>query len=178
MKVKYNEGDLVKVIQPLFVVRVGYPISLEAALTHSDATFENEVVEFCDKVRKSYPNSEVDYPWQLTKETKFYAEVMKAVASNHLRQVRFGGSERTIHTALEEEFRDTTPWLVESKRRVKPGTYEPGHTDYDGDYTGPYLSNEKTHILLKVTPNFPTGSQFGYFRGSWEIESVNVELTQ
>ena len=61
----------------------------------------------------------------------------------------FGGKTRSIHTKLDPTLKDKN-FMVMSKRRVKTGTYSPGHYDEDGG-DSPYLSNEKTHVLLSLT---------------------------
>jgi hypothetical protein len=180
MKTVYKEGDLVKVINPEFVIRVGYPLTLEAALEHCEKTFEKEISSFCYSMQEKYSEGKTMLGFNAgygIKDTRFFQETLKAVASHHLRRTRFGGPERTIHTELQEELRNTEPWTVESKRRVKTGIYEPGYTDYEGDYTQPFLSDEKTHTLLRLSPQFHTRFLFGSsrFDGAWEIESVNVE---
>jgi hypothetical protein len=180
MKVVYKEGDLVKVVEPKFVLRVGYPLSLEAAIAHCETTFEKEIADFCTKINGGgqYEVSELqdEFAYGVTlKDTRFFQEVLKAVAGNHLRKKKFGGKERTIHVESREDFRNTGPWLVELKRRVKTGTYEPGYTDYEGEYTMPYLGNEKTHTILHLSPQFDFDSLWGFWNNGWQIESGNVE---
>ena len=171
-----QEHDLVRVIEPTFVERVGYPLTLEFAENHCEATFEKEVSAFCNDIIEKYKGAEGSdlFFGYTVKETKFYYEVMKAVASHHMRAMRFGGSERSLHTVTHEQVRNTEPWLVTSKRRVKTGTYNAGAYDsFTEDYSPAYLSNEKTHVLLTVEPKF---SLDGFLFTTWEIESKNVEL--
>lgn len=171
-KVVYHVDDVVKIINPAVVVRVGYPLTKQDAL---DAV-EKEYAEAAQAFMVTIGAAERDdsYFNSPNYDPRFYGDLLNILASRWLRLKNYGGKERKIYTEVDDRILHTT-WRVLSKRVVKTGTYNHGGYSggYDGepDYDPPYLENECTHVLLALEP-------LTLFEGPWriEIEAVNVEV--
>ncbi len=151
-------GDKVRIINPKFVRRVGYP------LVWYDVTDEQlDADERCQKIAEAAG-------WPEPSELPRYLQI--AVAKLYVEQRAFGGNERTIHYTDDVRIPflnwECGPAEVVGKRVVKTGVRfaaRYGVSSYDGEpWEEPGgLDDCKTHILLDL------GS--GY-----EIEACNVEL--
>jgi hypothetical protein len=163
----YHVGDRVQVVEPLVVIRVGYPLTKEDALKAVEKEHAQKVSDFIVSVT----GNPVDIT---TTDPRLCADLLDALASHWIRSKGFGGKERKIYTEIDERFRNTSGWTVCSKRHVKTGTYcsggYSGGYDSEPDYDPPYLSNEQTHTLLTIEP-----PDWKLSLTSIEIESVNVE---
>lgn len=151
----YRVGDIVRIVQPLFVERVGYP-------TVWTSYFEKY---------KTHPKlieamALLDLPNPGGRAQREFAEGA-ARAANRL--AGFGGRERTIHHFTYDgyDYRGEVTAVL-AKRVVRTGTYYPPSggrfwTDcgYEYDYENGGLADAKSHVLLCT--------RFG------EIEAVNVE---
>lgn len=162
----YRVGDLVTVINPFVVLRVGYPMFMGDAIDHVEQSFSKEIHAFIRATRFE--------PLEVFGESDYrlYRETVKALAGAYMRSKGFGGRERSIHAELREDCR-LSGWEVRSKRTVKTGTYKPasmsGYPDND-EYDPPYLDDEHTHVLLLLSP--PIRSTVWE---SIEIDEVNVQ---
>lgn len=175
----YRRGDVVTIVDPQVVVRIGYPLFLGDVIEQIEQKHATAINEFIDKVgfgnngsilALSTTSSGIDTP-----DYRLFLEITQALAGAHLRKVRFGGPERSIHTETNEAYRNTKGWVVVSKRMVKTGIYNSGGISYtyegDEDFVPAHLSSERTRILLSIHSDshalkWPT----------IEIEAVNVEL--
>jgi hypothetical protein len=107
-----------------------------------------------------------------------YDKILYEMSRIVLRQKLWGGDERKIYTEYHPELLNTTCQVI-NKRIVKTGVHRMGggYTyDYWGqgeaDYQSPYLSNEKSHIILEIYTDgcngmLPVGKRI-------EIEQCNV----
>lgn len=159
----YREGDRVRIINPRFVKRVGYP------LVWTDLVEEFEDNPNFEQALKLLgiigPEHKV-----INSDSRWVREFIRGCAMTAVRARGFGGNERKIFYRDDDlglsfgAFGDTVS--VISKRIVKTGAYYPpsGGTDYYGEctYEPGGLDNCKTHILLSTI--------YG------EIESIDVEL--
>jgi hypothetical protein len=166
-QVVYHVGDKVRVVEPLQVIRVGYPLTKEDALRAVEEEYAQKVADFIVSV--------TGQPIGLTNtDPRLCADLMDALASYWIRSKGFGGKERKIYTEVNERLRNTSGWTVISKRHVKTGTYCAGGYSggYDGepDYDPPHLSGEQTHTLLTIEPR-----DWKLSLTAIEIEAVNVE---
>jgi hypothetical protein len=166
----YHVGDRVRILEPLQVIRVGYPLTKEDALRAVEKEYAQQVSDFIVSITGK--------PVKLTNtDPRLCADLFEALALYWIRSRGFGGKERKIYTEANERFRDTSGWTVRSKRHVKTGTYCNGGYSggYDGepDYDPPHLSNEQTHTLLTIEP-----PDFNLSLTAIEIEAVNVEREQ
>lgn len=167
-------GDRVKVINPEFVVRVGYPLSFSAAKEWVRANCSQDferLVAFDGGV------TELSDPWSGREEQR----ILSALAKLYQRHMGYGGRERTIHTRRIDEEAGRT-YAVTDRRVVKTGDYFPPscyheHT-YDGieyEYYPGGLDNEKTHVLLCLGYHMQDWYEDKDFTfGKW-IERRNVE---
>jgi len=169
-KTVYHVDDLVEIVNPAVVVRVGYPLTKQDALDAVEKEYAEAVQAFMITVGAAERNdphfNSPDY------DPRFYGDLLNILAGRWLRLKNYGGKERKIYTEVDESIQ-CTPWRVLSKRVVKTGLYNRGGYSggYDGepDYDPPYLENERTHVLLALEPTT-------LYEGPWriEIEAVNV----
>lgn len=167
----YRVDDVVRVVEPAVVVRVGYLLTKADALTAAETHHNDKIHAFMKEIGAE--QDEILLGGGLDWDARLYGDLLDAVGSYWLRQKKYGGKERKIFTERDERILHTT-WRVLSKRVVKTGTYNHGGYSggYDGepDYDPPYLENEKTHVLLALEPTT-------LYEGPWriEIEAANVE---
>jgi hypothetical protein len=165
----YHVGDIVRIVEPLVVVRVGYPLTKIEALDAAEKEYSLKIYDFIANITgqaNEFVITETD--------PRLYHDLVDALASYWLRLKGYGGKERKIYTEVNEELRDTGGWRVFNKRTVKTGTYNAGGAYFGGydsepDYEPPHLANEKCHVLLTLERGD------GLRHESVEIESVNVE---
>lgn len=141
-------GDEVRVIDPRFVLRVGYPKSVDDYLTtvrekHAgllDALFHHVVG---DTHRTSYS---LDEP----RVSKQRGRVERELAYLLAREDHFGGYERSIHWMRVDQLKGKV-LTVHSVRSVYTGHYYPPSGDaYDG-YEPGGLDKPKCHRLARVS---------------------------
>lgn len=161
----FRKGDVVRILEPKWVKRVGYPVIW---------------TDLIDEVRAD-PRTLA--AWQALGFGPILGEdlpieFVRGVAMQHVRQRRFGGNERSIHYMKLGPKEDkwlllddnTVPHhgyvgfraVVHGKRVVKTGVRSPGYWSNEEDYENGGLSDCKTHILLRT--------DFG------EIETIHVRL--
>ena len=167
-----RETDRVRVANPEFFVRVGYPMTL--------AGEEQRVREDRRAAIESFLAAEGVSTYQLPSLGchKAVAQVARILAYWSCKQKGWGGRERRIYTHRIESLAGAE-FDVQGVRFVKTGTYEPASTrgSYDGyDYEPAYLSNEKTHRIVRTT-------LYGVLPGSqWsdvlEIEACHLEVVE
>lgn len=191
-KIVFNRGDIVRIKIPEFVLRVGYPWDKEYVKKHiitpeQKRSIEDMFVKF--GLVTTFEGAIV--PNNTTWFGTAYDKIIDEMAYWVLKENGFGGSERKLHTVLKENYRDKFAEVV-SKRIVKTGTYQYGFCGsyYEpDDYSPPYLSNEKTHVLLGVAI-FSDDDMWAHYNvfspenedissknaNGYEIDSVNVEF--
>jgi hypothetical protein len=180
-------GDTVKIINPVFVDRVGYPKSFEDACKEVAGLYVPAIEDFLDKV---FPDNPINSkclsmaikPWC---EMKVGKKIIKALAYEYLARTGFGGNERKIHTyAIEgdiwqyQEVRETA--VVKTGIRFAPSSYYDNWTgEWDCESGG--LDQCKTHVLLDIGSAFIkrdfvtlTGISSAPRYHGW-IEKCNVE---
>ncbi len=168
----YRVGDVVRIVEPKFVERVGYPLvwpmlmeEFEAKLPMVREAMKDLIIadasEEMFKFNRAITRTETDATDR---------DFLKGVCMAAVRIRGFGGDARSIYyheAGMFEHTRGTTT-IVHRKRTCKTGTRFAGHSSYS--YEGEYnyenggLSDEKTHVLLYT---------------DWgEIEASNVELVK
>lgn len=173
-KIVYHIGDKVRIINPLFVQRIGYLWTKEYVIKNIITAEQQEALkEFLNK-----------YNIGTTSFTSApYNEIIDRLAYWILKQRGFGSNERAIHTELQESARGKITEVIK-KRVVKTGTY---HAEYSGgweepEYESPHLSNEKSHVLLTLNHYLPLSfdNNLDNKDDIWppEIEECNVELCE
>ncbi len=179
----FRIGDTVKIINPEFVLRVGYPLCLADSI-EKFRTGENEkiITEFLSKF--CIHDKMVDLlrlnPENHCAGTVRY-KIERALAYNDIKQRGFGGNERKIFTERNEGKTGCIGKIID-KRVAKTGKRINGgyHDNGDGGYEEPAeLKNAKSHVLLKIrittTPKFNLGHDFEPIWFENEIEECNVE---
>jgi hypothetical protein len=167
----YHVDDLVKVVKPDVIIRVGYPLTREIALDAVEKEYNDNIRNFMCSVGAAEADDQFFNSPEY--DPRLYGDLLNAMASRYLRVKEYGGKERKIYTEADQRILATN-WRVLSKRVVKTGTYNRGGYSggYDGepDYDPPYLENERTHVLLALEPTT-------LIEGPWriEIEAANVQ---
>lgn len=170
----YHVEDIVAIINPEIVIRVGYPLTKNDALEAVEKEHGDKVRAFMCEVGAALP----DDPFLNSPEYDpcLYGDLLNALSSHWLKRKGYGGKERKIYTEADERIKGTS-WRVLSKRMVKTGTYNrggySGGWDGEPDYDPPYLANERTHVLLTLEPTTFTLSNIP---SRIEIEAANVQL--
>jgi hypothetical protein len=150
-------GDRVRILEPKFVGRVGYPLIYGMLM---------DEVENDPKVIEALSILDV----RGGQNVPHYLHI--AIAKLRVEQRNFGGRERTIHYEADGVFQEYARGAVcevTGRRVVKTGTYYPASrggssSDYDWEPEPGGLADCKTHVLLRTS--------FG------EIEACNVELVE
>lgn len=156
-------GDLVQVLQPNWVKRVGYPLHWRDLM---EEVSESEAVQRAYSLLTGIPHPRERRG--LLASDKFMPEFwLQAVAKLFVELRGFGGKVRSIHYYGSDELDTCSLVEVTGKRTVYTGTRVPpshGFSSYDEEpWCDPgYLKDSKAHVLLTTC--------FG------EIEAINVKL--
>lgn len=178
-------GDRVKVINPEFVERVGYPLSFSAAKEWVRANCSQDFMNltaFGDKMLDEKPLKDIlgfelqaCDPW-IGREGQ---RILSALAKLYQQHMGYGGRERSIYTVRRDEELGKT-YAVTQRRTVKTGLYCPPHREIIHSYYGAEyeyypggLEDEKTHVLLCLGYHMQDWCEDFMF-GLW-IERCNVE---
>jgi hypothetical protein len=164
-KVKHKrpirKGDRVRIIEPKFVDRVGYPLIYGMLMDEvkTDPKVKEALQLLGLRQNLVFEEAEAEMPQ--------YLQV--AIAKLRVEQRGFGGRQRTIHYLDGYDFYKGAESEVYSRRVVKTGTYCRPRSGVVHTYDGPEYWDEpggladcKTHVLLTVSGG--------------EIEACNVEL--
>lgn len=170
--------DRVKIINPEVVIRWGYPLSKQIV---KDTLITPEQKEATYALLRAFgvvppaPILSNLFP----QDTYLYDKVMDLLAYEILKQKQFGGRERKVYSERKESLLNATGYVVE-KKVVQSGTYKSGGGSYsydgDYDYTPPYLSVTKAHVLCRVYVDWKEGicMNINDEGGVW-IENVNLQ---
>jgi len=145
-------GDEVEIINPIFVKRVGYPLSIEDIEKELIKEHGDEIRDFLIKIGVCKTSS---YDIFDNENNRQYipVKILNEMARIMLRSRGFGGDERSLHTEEKPEVKGKRCRIL-GRKVVKTGIHTAGHTyhSYDGDtdYDPPYLADEKTHLLFFV----------------------------
>lgn len=157
-------GALCRVVNPEFVVRVGYPLTVqaetEAVLAEQGEFLRSTVIRLTGGFGCG------------TRLEKAVRAMAKEIAYLRCVGKGWGGKERAIHCHTLEEWRGRT-FHVRGVRFVKTGEYYPAKT-WEGEYEPAYLANEKTHRILELPCCPPADTPIPLF-SFLEIEAENVE---
>jgi hypothetical protein len=181
-KTVFNIGDKVRIINPEFFIRVGYPLTLKDAYKDIEVDLK--------KVISSIASSSPEY-FKISE--KLESQIRRDLAYDFLKTKNFGGNERKLHTAEGRFFyHDSEYYTVTNKKVVRTGTYDYVEEDYDDwdsddnlccrEYSkSPVLTNQKTHVILTLDHDFSynDGTKYGIYEihgmsFTNMIESCNV----
>lgn len=140
MKKIVRVGDWVKILEPRFVVRVGYPKSVDDYLPEVDVHMPAVDVVIAELVGRKNLGGGPEHV-----ERRIREKIRRDLAYLCARRDSFGGRERSLHTIELPEYagRET---FVSDVRTAVTGTYYPasGGSNYFGeDDDPPGLMNEK-----------------------------------
>lgn len=152
-------GDYVKVINPTIFIRCGYPLGLNDMRKEVVDQYGEEIEKLIknimgerkdDKLIKSLGEFKVP---PTIRESRIFYDIVNSFAYPKLVAKNYGGKERTLHTELCPQIKDTKA-RVNGIRMVVTGIYNQGHSGYtyEGDWDGypSYLSDTKSHKILKL----------------------------
>lgn len=172
-------GDTVKIINPVRVIRVGYPMSFDDACEEVKKIYHKEIVEFMNKTTlKQFDRNSVFMVEVLKyEELKLYKKIVKALAYEHIQNKGFGGKEKKIYTEVRQDLLGIIS-RVENIQIRKTGTYfaPSGGYDYWGEYDFEPggLDKIKTHKILELD-YWVSKINSDWFTNKLCIESCNVE---
>lgn len=155
----YRQGDLVRIVRPLVVTRVGYPFDLKAEAARIGDVHYAAICALLDEVLPELAPTHLDPNWHA------YTALTHKIAYIVGARRGMGGKERRIYTDNRPDILDHQ-WCVESKRTTMTGTYYSPGGSYD-DYEPGGLSGASCHLLLTVY-------RTDYFGEQIEIEAANV----
>lgn len=134
-------GDIVRVVNPELVIRIGYDFSFEDAVKEIKATYGEEINGLLRKVKVHHKR------WEIVEDA-----VVRPLAYELVRSKFRHGNERRLHTQIREELRGAEV-TVFGKKIAKTGTYFPptgGDPPYYDDYEPGGLRDCKTHVILEI----------------------------
>lgn len=184
-------GDTVKIINPDFFLRCGYPLSLQDGMDMilNDEEAMKALGKGIDKaIGREYTvplKDEIVGLSSIMRPTKTSYDILKIIrilAYYRISNMKFGGKERKIFTVRKEEAKGHE-FEVISKRVVNTGIYVPASGGYnswgdDYDYDPAYLNNAKSHVILDLMNGSCDGDYYyvgDLIESNLRIEKCNVE---
>lgn len=133
-------GDIIQIVTPEIVTRVGYEFSYDDACKEVKETHKEDIYELLRKVK-------------VRRWDKVEKEIIKSLAYDLIAKKMHSGNKRMIFTKRDDKLADVKV-KVTNKQMARTGTYFPptgGGTDYWGeyDYEPGGLTDMKTHVLFK-----------------------------
>jgi hypothetical protein len=158
-----RSGDVVKIINPEFFLRCGYPLSLKDGIKlimedeKDKECFENLCNRFGIIGRSLDSLDGIRLP-------RDYYKMLDILAYWKVRQKGFGGRERKIYTRRVEEAKGHE-FEVRSKKMVVTGNYVHGREDREWEsghieYEPPYLADMESHMILYLYDGCVDGDFF------------------
>lgn len=179
-----REGDLVRVVSPEVLIRVGYPMSQEDALKAVREKYDQAILDVIEDMhgvsaRRREETQVAGFSLidrKKLSDTRCFKNVMRELSYGYLRAKGFGGRERRIYTRTEPKLKGEV-FPVRRVKIHKTGDYfgpSGGYCEWTGDYDYEPggLENERTHKFVDVCT-------YGMLKmdgsdGTW-IEVCNVE---
>ena len=175
-KIVFRKDDLVRIINPVLVERVGYPLTIQKVIDECFSEEEQQKIDEFLRFFKCSNECRIEI-----KPSRTRVAIIHAIASAKLRQLGWGGKERSLHLYTVESLKDTEVYICK-KKVVHTGTYfapSGGYNSWTGEYDSEPggLDNRKSHVLLgfypaTVYPTFKTEDDIVW------IEEKNVELVK
>lgn len=156
-------GDVVKIVNPEFFIRCGYPLSLKDGikLIMEDEKDKEYFEKLCNRFgimgRSLASLDNIRLP-------KDYYKILDILAYWKIRRKGFGGNERKIYTRRVEEAKGHE-FEVSRKKMVVTGSYVHGHEDREWEsghieYEPPYLADMESHMILYLCDGCVDGDFF------------------
>jgi hypothetical protein len=173
-------GDFVKVIDPRFVTRVGYPLGVSDFLSVAEQTLVNAGILSASRPLLRKASQE---------DTKLIGDLARYL----LVKAKWGGNKRSLHFKTEplmagKVFEIVQKTTAQTGERYGPQAWQ-GWTDagYDYEYEPGGLSNRKTHVILRLNQvpvhgpapirlTEPGGVRYNFYGSGWWIPSTHVEV--
>lgn len=188
-KFVYHVGDIVKVVHPLVVKRVGYPWNKKHIKEKVITKKQKKALWACLDRFGLMSEPAIRPLMFIDRNEGLFDKLLDEIAYELGRKNGWGGTKRKVFCEAMEELRGKECRIV-GKRCVQSGTYNHGcsgrggYYDDEWDYDPPHLSDVKAHVLLKLDI-FPHKDIWahpvvhsGEFPEYPEIEEVNVELVK
>ena len=160
-------GDTVRIINPAFFLRCGYPLSYEDAVNVINASLTSEIYSLLNKV----PGLSTERYYHEFVRDLTAGNIERELAKLYLKLNRYGGRERKIYSEIIDQLKGREA-VVHRKFVKYTGTYYPGYRASawdDGDESEPaYLGNAKAHVILVL-------GLLQYDGNNYRIEQENVE---
>jgi len=156
-------GDTVRIINPEFFIRCGYPMSFKDACRIVEKEHKDRIAEFIRGFDfTTYTNKGsglLGFPISEEKweDNRTFSKIVGALAYEYVRAKRFGGTERKIYTKHCPDYKDKR-MTVEYIKFFQTGNYVRGsgesYDSYAGeyDYDPSFLEDQKTHKILGLCP--------------------------
>ena len=139
-------GSKVKIINPVFVTRVGYPKTADDFLDKAERVLQESKLVGPKKWNGLNGYGPQRRHWRYEKLIRAYANIL--LAENN-----WGGRERTIHTVKYPQFEGQEVTVIDN-RAAKTGKYYSASSSYsyegDYDYEPAGLADMKHHNLVAV----------------------------
>ena len=162
------KGELMKVVNPVFVQRVGYPHTSNDYLAKAETELTAAKL-ISPKLKALYGP---------TTRNRYEEKLIRACALNMLDNARFGGPKRALHTIEYPAFKDAIVEVVDVKAAMT-GTRYDGYARYDSwnnewDCEFPGLSNQVHHNLVQIR-NPKGGSDFEDFVNNLLVPMIHTK---
>ena len=179
-------GDIVRVINPEFFVRCGYPLDFYSAKDIVRQKFSTHIAQFMSEIgfRSAPTNPVFKFYTKEESDNKDYTveKIISALAYEYVAKKGFGGKEKKIYTNRKEEYLNKEFRVIEKKVRCT-GTYYPSSGGYDSwsgdyDYECGGLDGGGTHIILTVEEFVRLNNgeiETIHYGNDLKIERTNVE---
>lgn len=160
-----RQGDRVRIVRPMVVTRVGYPLGIEDGIQYVRSNMGQAIDALV-------PNSDLklfaDPPYQHERH-----QIERALALIWLKQKRYGGPVRSVHVEEAPSLEGRTAFVLNVKTRYT-GTYNHGFTDWQGEHTPAYLGSPVVHRIaeLDIMPN-ESGKIWSEYLA--QVEVINLE---
>lgn len=173
----FKVGDIVKIINPEIILRVGYPLDKRSVKSTVFTSQQKEEIKILLNkfgfFNSPFPENDSSKLFDFSYFFDIYDQVEDVLAYFTLRKLGFGGKERTLHTKVYPDLKDKIGF-VSDKKVVRTGVYKHGHTYCEGDYDPPYLSNMQSHVVLYLG-NIVVPEDYLNYNCNLVIEDKNVE---
>jgi hypothetical protein len=174
-----RKGDRVKVVNPEFFIRCGYPMTKEDVLRSVLKTGDVKKIEDFLSDFGIYqhffaiPGTDIKHTLETRAYTQVFDRVADALAYGILAAKRFGGRERKVFTEKKEQYLNAEGTVV-GRKVVNSGYYQPGWSDeYEGEPA--YLTNQKTHVIFDVELDYNPEQKIWYPYTCLQIEKTNLQ---
>jgi hypothetical protein len=145
-------GDRVRIVNPQVFIRCGYPKSLDQSIKEVEEKYNEVLTKFMKELGLSVFSSRLPHTDRIL--SRVYEQVRLAVAYAKLREEKFGGKQRSVHTENRPELAGVTRFVM-GIFYVKSGVYCPGSCyggyGWEEDYDPPVLDEQKTHKILRLS---------------------------